>query len=229
MASHVDILVISPHPDDVDFGASGSVARLSKQGKKVAYVICTSGDKGTHDRSMKPEHLAQLRETEQRAAAMALGVCDVVFLRHPDQGLEDSFEFRKQLVRLIRRYQPSLVLSCDPYRRYVWHRDHRITGQVVLDAVFPYARDHLAYPDLILDGLEPHVVPEVWLWGTEDPNLKIDISDTIDLKLKALRCHESQMKDYPRVEAMVRNWAIANAEGEEYQYAEQFHQIRYRR
>ena len=228
MTTAVDILVISPHPDDVDFGASGSVARRVNEGKTAAYVICTSGDKGTGDRSMKPERLSQIRELEQRAAAAAIGVTDVVFLRHPDQGLEDSYEFRKQLVRLIRLYRPELVISCDPYRRYRWHRDHRITGQVVLDAVFPYARDHLAYPDLILDGVEPHSVPEVWLWGTEDPNLLVDISETINLKLAALRCHESQMQNYARVEEMILTGARSNAEGEDYEYAERFHQIVYR-
>ncbi len=227
MTTPVDILVISPHPDDVDFGASGSVARMVKEGQTAAYVICTNGDKGTGDRSIRPEHLAQVREVEQRAAAAAIGVSEVVFLRHPDQGLEDCYEFRKQLVRQIRLYRPNLVMSCDPYRRYMWHRDHRITGQVVLDAVFPYARDHLAYPDLMLDGVEPHNVSEVRLWGTEDPNFKFDISATIELKLAALKCHQSQMKDYGRVELMVRNWARTSAEGEDYEYAERFHQVFY--
>ncbi len=228
MTAAADILVISPHPDDVDFGAAGSVARLVSEGRTAAYVICTSGDKGTSDRNMKPERLSQVRELEQRAAAATVGVSEVVFLRHPDQGLEDSYEFRKQLVRLIRLYRPGLVISCDPYRRYRWHRDHRITGQVVLDAVFPYARDYLSYPDLILDGVEPHGVPEVWLWGTEDPNLRLDISETINLKLAALKCHESQMREYPRIEEMILTGARSAAEGESYEYAERFHQITYR-
>jgi len=229
MAPKADILVISPHPDDVDFGASGSVARFTKEGQRAVYVICTSGDKGTSDRSMKPGRLAQIRESEQRAAAATVGVKDVIFLRHPDQGLEDSYEFRKQLVRLIRIYRPRVVMSCDPYRRYVWHRDHRISGQVVLDAVFPYARDHLAYPDFILDGLEPHRVEEVWLWGGDEPNLRIDITETIEQKLKALKCHRSQMPDYPRIEERIRTWARDSAEDETFEYAERFHQVIYRR
>ena len=228
MTTPVDILVISPHPDDVDFGACGSVARRVKEGQTAAYVICTSGDKGTGDRAMRPERLAQIREAEQRAAATTVGVSEVIFLRHPDQGLEDSYEFRKQLVRLIRLYQPSLLISCDPYRRYMWHRDHRITGQVVLDAVFPYARDYLAYPDLTLDGVEPHSVPEVWLWGTEDPNLIIDISETIDLKIAALKCHQSQLNDPAHTEERIRNWSRSYAEAEGYEYAERFHQVLYR-
>ena len=229
MTLKADILVVSPHPDDVDFGASGSLSRCVREGQKVVYVVCTSGDKGTRDRSMKPERLAQIREAEQRAAAATVGVSEVVFLRHPDQGLEDSYEFRKQLVRLIRIYRPRVVMTCDPYRRYIWHRDHRIIGQVVLDAVFPYARDHLAYPDFLLDGLEPHTVEEVWLWGSDDPNHKVDITDTLEQKLKALKCHQSQMPDYPRIEEMVRNWARTFAEGEAYEYAEHFHRVVFRR
>ncbi len=228
MVTRADILVFSPHPDDVDFGCCGSVARFVKEGERAVYVICTNGDKGTGDRSMKPERLAQLREAEQRAAAAVAGVKEVIFLRHPDQGLEDSYEFRKQLVRLIRVYRPRLVLTCDPYRRYTWHRDHRITGQVVLDAVFPHARDHLAYPDFMLQGLEPHKVAEAWLWGSEDPNLSIDITATLELKLKALTCHQTQLPDYPRIEAMVRTRAESCAEGQGYQYGEQFHQVLYR-
>jgi len=156
-----DILVVSPHPDDSEFGAAGSVARWTREGKAVVYVICTSGDKGTSDFNVDPKKLARTREKEQRCAAKVLGVREVIFLRHEDQSLEDTPEFRKEIVRMIRLYRPDIVVSADPYRRYIWHRDHRITGQVVLDAVFPYARDHLAYPDLLAEGLLPHKVKEV--------------------------------------------------------------------
>jgi LmbE family N-acetylglucosaminyl deacetylase len=141
-----DVLVVSPHPDDAEFGVAGTVARWTQEGKKVVYVVCTSGEKGTSDRNVQPAKLAELREQEQQAAATLLGVREVIFLRYPDQGLEDTPEFRKQIVRLIRQYRPALVVTADPYRRYFWPRDHRITGQVVLDAVFPFARDYLAYP-----------------------------------------------------------------------------------
>jgi len=135
------VMVFTPHPDDAESAVAGSVARWIREGKDVIYVVCTNGDKGTSDINMKPEELARIREQEQLAAAEVLGVREVIFLRYPDQALEDTPEFRKEIVRLIRVYQPETVVTVDPYRRYLGHRDHRITGQVVLDAIFPYARD----------------------------------------------------------------------------------------
>ncbi|MFH0914048.1 MAG: PIG-L deacetylase family protein [Chloroflexota bacterium] len=227
MSAPVYALVISPHPDDAEFGASGTVALWTREGKRVVYVVCTSGDKGTSDPSMKPERLARIREREQRAAAKVLGVSRVVFLRHPDQGLEDTPEFRKELVREIRGFRPQVVMAPDPYRRYIWHRDHRIAGQVVLDAVYPYARDRLAYPDLLAEGLKPHVVKEVWMWGTEDPNHKIDVTRSYALKLAALRCHQSQVGGhlFPEVEKRIRERNKSMAEGEPYELAEGFHRV----
>jgi LmbE family N-acetylglucosaminyl deacetylase len=187
MTTAVDGMVIAAHPDDAEFGAAGTVAKWIKADRQVVYVICTNGNKGTSDRDMKPEQLAAIREKEQVAAAKTLGVREVEFLGYPDQGLEDTPPFRKQIVRMIRKYRPRIVVTSDPYRRYVWHRDHRIVGQVVLDAVFPFARDHLAYPDFLAEGLEPHKVEEVWFWASEDINHRSDITDTFHLKLSALR------------------------------------------
>jgi LmbE family N-acetylglucosaminyl deacetylase len=222
-----DSMVIAPHPDDAEFGIAGTVAQWTRAGKVVVYVVCTSGDKGTSDINIKPPELARLREQEQLASARVLGVSDVVFLRHPDQGVEDTPEFRKELVRVIRQYQPELVATVDPYRRYIWHRDHRITGQVALDAIFPYARDHLAYPDLLAEGLKPHKVKEVWHWGTEDPNHKIDITDTFDIKMAALACHKSQVGDNisPEMRERLRERARTMAEGETFELAEAFHRV----
>ncbi|GAI70209.1 unnamed protein product [marine sediment metagenome] len=172
MTKQAQVMVVTPHPDDAEFGVAGTVARWAGEGKDVVYVVCTNGDKGTNDPTMKPEELAKIREEEQLAAANLLGVREVVFLRHPDQSLEDTAEFRKEIVRLIRMYRPETVVTAAPYRRYIWHHDHRITSRVTLDAVFPYARDHLAYPDLLEQGLQPHKVKEVLLWGSEDANIK---------------------------------------------------------
>ena len=138
-AKKVDVMVVTPHPDDAEFGVAGTVARWTSNGKEVVYVVCTNGDKGSDDVTMKPEVLSKVRQEEQRAAAKLLGVREVIFLDHPDQGIEDTPEFRKEIVRLIRIYRPGTVVTADPYRRYVWHRDHRIVGQVTLDAVFPFA------------------------------------------------------------------------------------------
>ena len=233
MAKPAYAMVVTPHPDDAEYGIAGTVARWVKEGKDVVYVVCTNGDKGTSDINMKPEVLAKIREKEQLDAANVLGVRDVIFLRHPDQGLEDTYEFRKQLVRLIRMYRPDIVATTDPYLRYMWHRDHRIAGQVVLDAVFPFARDFLAYPDLMLDGLQPHKVKEVLLWSmllfwdSQEINYRSDISDTLDLKIAALRCHESQVghMPFPDLENLLRQQHEAMAQGESFKLAEAFHRV----
>jgi len=193
MTKNLYAMVITPHADDAEYGIAGTVVKWTHEGKKVLYVVCTNGNKGSNDPEMKPEKLAEIREQEQLAAAKLLGVNEVIFLHHEDQTLEDTPEFRKELVRLIRTHRPEIVATSDPYRRYIWHRDHRITGQVVLDAVFPYARDRWAYPDLLEQGLEPHKVKEVLLWGAEEPNYFSDITDTFEIKMAALRCHHSQV------------------------------------
>jgi len=223
----VQVMVVTPHPDDAEYGVAGTVVRWVSQGKEIVYVVCTNGDKGTNDARVKPEDLAKTREEEQIAAANLLGVREVIFLRHPDQGLEDTPEFRKEIVRLIRMYRPETVVTADPYRRYIWHRDHRMTGQVTLDAIFPYARDIFSYPELTKEGLDPHKVKEVLLWGTEDVNYRSDITETFDVKLSALRCHKSQVGHIPlqELEERLRERHRSLAQGEEYELAEGFHRV----
>lgn len=216
-------MIFAPHPDDAEGGVGGTMVRWAREGKGVILVICTNGDKGTSDMKMKPEVLAKLREEEELAAAKVLGVREVVFLRYPDQGLEDTPEFRKALVRQIRIFRPETVMVADPYRRYISHRDHRIGGLVTLDAVFPYARDHLAYPDLLEEGLKPHKVKEVLLWGSDDANYRVDITATFELKLAALRCHKSQIDLTPESEEYFRQRARTLAKGEKFELAEAFH------
>lgn len=227
MTKPAHIMVITPHPDDAEFGVAGTVYRWTGEGKHVVYVVCTNGDKGTTDPNIKPDQLARTREQEQLAAAKLLGVREVIFLRHPDQTLEDTPEFRKELVRLIRMYKPETVATVDPYRRYIWHRDHRVTGQVALDAIFPFARDALSFPDLLEEGLQPHKVREVLLWGAQEPNHRTDISDTFDIKIAALRCHKSQMSgDSPRPwEERLREWAKMLARDQDYELAEAFYRV----
>ncbi len=219
-------LVITPHPDDAEYGIAGTVAKWVQQGKGVVYVVCTNGSKGSNNPEMSPERLAEIREQEQLAAAKLLGLKEVIFLRHEDQALEDTPEFRKEIVRLLRVYRPEVVATSDPYRRYIWHRDHRITGQVVLDAVFPYARDRWAYPDLIEQGLEPYKVKEVLLWGAEEPNYFTDITDTFDIKMAALRCHHSQVGHFPTEwYDLLRQRYEKFAEGKGFALAEAFHRV----
>jgi LmbE family N-acetylglucosaminyl deacetylase len=227
VTDQADVLVIAAHPDDSEFGAAGTVALWVQAGRRVTYVVCTSGEKGTSDPSLTPELLAPIREEEQRAAARTLGVQEVVFLRRPDQGLEDTAEFRKLIVRMIRTVRPSIVMTSDPYRRYIWHRDHRIIGQVVLDAVFPFARDHLSYPDLLAEGLTPHQVQELYFWGAEDINRRSDITATFDLKIAALRCHKTQVREFKRgdPEEWLRQRCREMAVGESFGLAEAFHYV----
>lgn len=225
--TQIDYLVISAHPDDAEFGVAGTVALKCRNGQAAVYVVCTDGEKGTGDRSMDPGQLAVIRRKEQQAAAGILGVENVVFLGYPDQGLEDTAAFRKDIVRQIRRYRPHTVITSDPYKKYIWHRDHRIVGQVALDAVYPYARDHLAYPDLLDEELEPHKVKEIWFWGSEDVNHRVDITGSFDLKLKALQCHHSQIRELEvgDPEKMLRTWCRKMAQGESFDLAEAFHRV----
>jgi LmbE family N-acetylglucosaminyl deacetylase len=226
MAEKYYAMVVTSHADDAEFGVAGTVAKWTRDGKKVVYVVCTNGNKGTNDPNMKPEKLAEIREKEQRAAAKTVGVDEVVFLRHDDQSLEDTPEFRKEIVRQIRIYRPVVVATTDPYRRYIWHRDHRITGQVVLDAVFPYARDRLAYRDMLEEGLEPHKVQEVLLWGAEEPNYFSDITDTYDTKIAALRCHHSQVGHFSKEWGdFLRQRYEGFAKGKDFKLAEAFYRV----
>lgn len=220
-----DILVVTAHPDDSEFGASGTIAKWIKEGKSVVYIVCTNGDKGTEDTTIKPEALAKLRKKEQLAAAKVLGVRDVVFLGYPDGGLEDCHELRRDIVRQIRKYRPDTVLTGNPYRRYIWHRDHRICGLVTLDAVYPFARNAPSYPELLKEGLKPHTVKHIYLYGsTDDINYHSDITDTFDIKLAALKCHQSQVGDkFEWVEKRMRDWAREMAKGHPFKLAEAFH------
>jgi len=231
MTKQAQVMVVTPHPDDAELSVAGTVARWTSEGTDVIYVVCTNGDKGTSDINMKPDELAKIREQEQLAAAKLLRVREVIFLRHPDQALDDTPEFRKEIVRLIRMYRPETVVTVAPYRRYIWHRDHRITSRVTLDAIFPYARDFLAYPDLLEQGLQPHKVKEVLLWGSEDPNYRSNITDTFDIKIAALRCHKSQVGNNPStgLEERMRERHKMMAEGEDYELAEAFHRVELRR
>ncbi len=211
-------LVVSPHPDDAEFGCSGTAALLVREGKEVYYVIATSGNKGGRDTDMTSDYLTTARQDEQRRAAEVLGVSEVVFLDFGDGELEDNHAFRRELVYHIRRLKPDIVFTTDPFRTSFYiHRDHRMAGIVTLDAAFPYARDRLHYPEHIEQGLDGHNVDEVYLWGSESPDTFIDISEVVDLKVKALLEHKSQMQDWvneaggeeafgERIKAMSQRW-----------------------
>ncbi|MDP6548698.1 MAG: PIG-L deacetylase family protein [Dehalococcoidia bacterium] len=189
-------LAVTPHPDDCEGGCGATLGRWIKEaGTEVAVVLCTNGDKGTSDREMSSARLAAIREREQQEASDVLGVKEVAFLAHPDGGLEDTMLFRSQLVREIRRHKPDVILCIDPYRSNSHtHRDHRMSGQVALDAAFSYAWSHLHFLEQIYaEGLEPHRVAEAYLWGSEAPDVFVDVADYLELKAESLGKHASQM------------------------------------
>jgi LmbE family N-acetylglucosaminyl deacetylase len=222
------ILVVVAHPDDAEFGCGGSVARWVAEGAEVFYAIFTNGNRGSDDPAMTPERLAAVREAEQRAAARSLGVRDLVFLGYPDGELEDTREARRDVVRAIRRFRPDRLVTQNPFpslNPYSGHRDHRHAGRLGLDAVYPYARDRLHFPELLAEGWPPHKVREVYLMGHDDPDTALDIAPTMERKLAALRCHASQLKDFAAVEARVRERAAELGKPHGYTYAEAFRLI----
>ena len=198
----------------------------------VRYVLCTDGGKGTTDPNVSSSQLSKIREQEQVDAAEVLGVQELVLLHHADGSLEDNDEFRMELVRQIREVKPDVVLCPEPYRKNLaWHRDHRITGQVTLDAVFPCARDHLHFVELWRDeGLEPHKTGTILFWGTEEPDISIDISNSMDSKLKAISAHTSQMggRSFQEIEAFIKERAQIVEGGSGNEYVEDFRKLTFR-
>ena len=188
-------MVVFAHPDDAEIGSGGVVAKWIAAGCEVTYVLCTNGSAGTADRSVSPEHLAEQRAAEQRAAADFMGVKHVVMLHYPDGGLQDTRELLGDIVRAIRTHRPHTVFVHDPHRiNGFQHRDHRVAGIATTDAVYPFARDHLHFPGQITEeGLEPHKVRELWYWGPDAPNVIVDVTRSIDKQIAALVRHESQV------------------------------------
>lgn len=209
------ILVVTAHPDDVDFGSAGSVARWTDAGIEVAYCICTSGEAGGFDASVSRREMAEIREAEQRAAAKVVGVSDVTFLGYPDGRLETSIALRRDITRVIRRVRPQRVLGQSPERHfqrvYASHPDHLAAGEATMAAVYPDARNQFAHPELLEEGFEPWAVSEMYLGTAGVPDVFVDITDTFERKLDALRCHVSQHPDPEGLDARIRGWNAANA------------------
>ena len=223
-------MVIAAHPDDIEFVVAGTAAKWARAGTTVRYVLATSGDAGSHVPGITREEVARIREEEQRAAARVAGVDDVVFLRYHDGEVEPTLALRRDLVREIRRFKPDTVICYDPTRllvgdRYINHPDHRAVGLAALDAIAPAAAMPLVFPELRKEGLEPHQVKEVFVTSGSEANTWIDISDTIDIKIEALRQHASQFPDGWDPGEMVRGWAVENGEKAGIPYAEVYQRI----
>jgi LmbE family N-acetylglucosaminyl deacetylase len=205
------VMGVFAHPDDPEFFAGGTFARWVAEGADITFVLATSGDKGSDDPDMTRQRLIEIREEEERSAAAALGVRDVVFLRYPDGELQPTLDLRRDITRMIRLKRPDIVVTCDPTTFWygtsgINHPDHRAIGTAVLEAVFPAARDRLNFFELARDeGLKPHKVRQVYISGAQEPTTKVDISAYLDTKINALREHRSQIKDMDELAERLRS------------------------
>jgi LmbE family N-acetylglucosaminyl deacetylase len=222
------LLVITAHPDDADFGIAGSVARWVGEGAVAQLVCCSSGEAGSDDADTDPLELAATREAEQRTAAELVGYQEVTFLHQPDGAVANDLALREQLVRIIRTFRPESVAAIDPRlivheAGFVQHVDHREAGAAAIDAVYPAAQNAMAFPHLVKsEGLAPHHVERLYLFWSERPGAYVDIGDTIETKLAALRAHASQHRQPEQLEARIRAWARREGEAVGLEAAESY-------
>ena len=225
------ILVVLAHPDDPEFFCGGTINRWAIAGHQIFYCLLTCGDKGTKERHLESHELCLIRQKEQRAAAKLLGVDEIYFLNYEDGYLIPSLELRKDITRIIRQVRPDIVVTCDPTTLYTQdarlnHPDHRAAGQAVLDAVFPAARDHLYFIELLHDEkLEPHIVREVWVCGTLEPDVALDVTDTWNAKLMVLYEHKSQIADPEKLKERMLSRRTVDSTPEKPQYVEKFRRL----
>jgi LmbE family N-acetylglucosaminyl deacetylase len=218
--------VIVAHPDDIEFTCAGTIARWVNAGTRIAYILCTSGEVGIAEDGMTKQRAAEIREAEQVAAAKVIGVENVIFLREPDGMLQATLDLRKKLVKEIRHFQPEVVVCGDPTvvwagENYINHPDHRAAATAALDAVFPAAGQPNLFEDLETEGIYAFKPRKVYVTGRNQSELFINITETIDLKVAALRAHRSQMRDWDP-EPRIKEWAAERARGKEMLYAESF-------
>jgi len=224
------VLVVLAHPDDPEFFCGGTLALWAEQGSWISYCLLTRGDKGDEHGS-DPSGLAATRELEQRAAAQVLGVAEVTFLNYPDGYLVPDLELRHEVVRAIRKVKPTVVVTCDPTNffpndRYINHPDHRAAGQVTLDAVFPAAGSRMFFPELLVEGLEPHKVSQVYVAMPQTPNTVIDVTAMFERKVEALRRHASQIADPEALLLRLKDRMLdPSAPPESPRYVERFRRI----
>ena len=228
-------MVVVAHADDAEYGCSGTVAKLCSEGWEMVYVLCTDGSKGSSDREMTREELVRIRREEQINAGKALGLKDIAFLDYEDSMLEPTLELRRDIAREIRRHRPDVLICNHPLRTLdggwgIGHPDHLASGEAALAAVFPTARDHMTFPELLEAGFEPHKVAEVWIMGHPEPDLWIDVSDHMDTAVKAIMQHVTQVDSSSEEETgkMMREWRRRPAVGKGMQYAEAYKRYNFR-
>ena len=224
------ILVFSAHPDDLDFGCAGTVAKMTKEGKEVVYCIITNGEKGIQKVNKARGAMVVMRKIEQKEAAKVVGVHKVIFLRETDGDLENTKGVRRKIVKAIREVKPDIVFSFDPANLsfdsfYLFHRDHRMAAEAVFDAMYPAAGSSAFFPEIEKAGLRPHQIQEVGFFGTANPNTSINSSKTIDRKIKALRSHKGQIKDMAEMEKRIRSRARQEGKKRKMKYAESFRRL----
>lgn len=209
------VLVVTAHPDDVDFGSAGTIATWTDAGIAVTYCVCTDGQAGGFDADVPRERMPGIRREEQRAAAEIVGVHDVRFLGHVDGELEATRDLVREIVRVIRDVRPERVLLPNPERWWdrigASHPDHMAAGEATIRAVYPFARNPFAFPELLADGLEPWIVEQVWVMAVPDPTVFVDVTDTFDRKIDAIMAHTSQHPEPEKVRGWVSEWLAGNA------------------
>lgn len=225
-----NILVILAHPDDPEFFCGATIARWTKMGHTVKYVLLTRGERGGNGRFVDPATLVKTREAEQKESAAVLGVNEITFLNFPDGYLQPSLEARKEVVRVIRKEAPHIVVTCDPTNVFhrknrINHPDHLAAGQIVLEAVFPASGNSLFFPELIEEGLLPHTVEEIWFSITSNGNIFIDVTDTWEAKILALHQHRSQIEDLDAFDLIMRKRHTEESSLDHPKYVESFHRI----
>ncbi len=228
------ILVILAHPDDPEFFCGATLARWARAGHEITYYLLTCGDKGFNDSTtadMTPDDLCALRHMEQRKAAAVIGTKKVHFLDYKDGYLVPDLDLRREVVRVIRKVKPTILVTCDPQNLFatygINHPDHRAAGQVVLDAVFPAAGNKAYFPELLAEGLEPHMPKEVWVSLTNQPNTVLDVTETWPIKLEALLHHKSQIGDVDKFIARMKSRRTEDSTDENPRYEEKFRVVRY--
>jgi LmbE family N-acetylglucosaminyl deacetylase len=228
------ILVILAHPDDPEFFCGATLARWARAGHKISYQLLTCGDKGFNDSTppdMTTDVLCAIRHEEQTNAARVIGVQAVHWLDRPDGYLIPDLDLRREIVRVIRKLKPDILVTCDPQTLFATyglnHPDHRAAGQVVLDAVFPAAGSPVFFPELMAEGYQPHMPKEVWCSLTNQPNTALDVTETWPVKLEALLNHKTQIGDAEKFKERMKSRHTEDSTGENPRYEEKFRVVKY--
>ncbi len=227
------ILAVGAHPDDMDFGASGTIAKWIEQGAIGYYLICTDGSRGSSDPKMTHKKLTEIRRKEQIEAGKVLGIKKVFFLNHIDTELVANLTLKEEIVRIIRTVRPNIVITMDPTFYYskefgfINHTDHRVAGLATMDACFPMSRDRLTFLQHEKEGLKAHRVEELWFVSFANPAHLVDISKTFDKKIKALSLHDSQFDDFERIKKFMIDRGKMLARKRKYKFAESFIRIKF--